>query len=85
MYNKIVSPNQQINLPHFQRSPWQPVAYSAVLCSAEAPAVATTRGRLGGGTFSPRQSAIHTQLDRSDQIDSLLPPLGEWEGQTGAQ
>ena len=58
---------------HFQLSGWQPVAYSAVLCSAEAPAGATTRGRPGGGTVSPHQSCRQTQRERSGKI-SLPPP-----------
>ena len=61
----IASGNQQINLPHF---PWQP----AVQCS-EAPAVATIRGRPGGGTVSPHQSCRQTQRERSAKI-SLPPP-----------
>ena len=61
----IASGNQQINLPHF---PWQP----AVQCS-EAPAVATIRGRPGGGTVSPHQSCRQTQRERSGKI-SLPPP-----------
>ena len=56
------------------------------LRQGEGGGLSSLRQGEGGVLSSLRQgehSAIHLRRDRSYQIDSLLTPLVEWEGQTG--